>query len=240
MGHTRSIFRLPHGTKQAQSELGDRQSRPRPWSVRSINLMPNGAEQDRADSRFEKIVNAHLGHEESPEGDLDYVDYACAPDDSLGRQIEDRIVERILKEFSGDKLDYLVASVLRAVNDEMTWPLRVRDSGIDVPTRKGFIGFGEPRLMVQIESGPGPVGIPGYNRFLENVRANREDHGLMVGLGGFTKAVREQNQPAFHQFRLWGPVELAQALQDTYDNLPQDIRAAVPLENRKVLVESEA
>ena len=56
-----------------------------------------------------------------------------------------------------------------------------------------------------------------------------------MSLGGFTKAVRDRNAQSFFNVRLWGPDELAERLLDTYDSLPSDIHADIPLRDRKVL-----
>ena len=101
------------------------------------------------------------------------------------------------------------------------------------------MGFGEPRLCVQVKSGGTPIGLPDYNRLQGNIRGFGAQYGLLVSLSDFTSVVRKENERSFFEIRLWGPGELVENLLKTYDSLPAEIQADVPLENRRVLVESE-
>ena len=104
---------------------------------------------------------------------------------------------------------------------------------------KGELGFSEPRLCVQVKSGHTKVDRPTYQQLQGNIGNFGADHGLLVSLGDFTATVRRANERSFFEIRLWGPYELVERLLATYDHLPPDIRAAIPLQERKVLVESE-
>ena len=84
-----------------------------------------------------------------------------------------------------------------------------------------------------------PVDIADYNRLQGNVNAYGANHGLMVSLGDFTRAVRNENERSYFQIRLWGPDDLVEKLLETYDDLPDDIRTEIPLRNRRILVEAE-
>ena len=102
------------------------------------------------------------------------------------------------------------------------------------------MGFGEPGLCVQVKSGRTPVDRPTYQQLQGNIGNFGAGHGLLVSLGDFTAAVRRANEQSFFEIRLWGPYELVQRLLETYDDLPQDVRADIPLQDRKVLVEPES
>ena len=103
----------------------------------------------------------------------------------------------------------------------------------------GELGFSEPRLCVQVKSGGTPVGLPDYNRLQGNIQGFGAQHGLLVSLSDFRRSVRNENERSFFQIRLWGPQELVERLLETYESLPADIRADIPLQSRRVLVESE-
>ena len=62
---------------------------------------------------------------------------------------------------------------------------------------------------------------------------------MLVSLSGFTQPVHNANRQSFFVIRLWGPEELVENLLNTYDDLPLDIRTEIPLQDRRVLVESE-
>ena len=195
-----------------------------------------------AESRINRVVEVFSGGEPVTEVVTDEA-FLAADDDSpavdLEEQIQDRIVQHIRQEFSGTRLEYLVAAILRASGYEALETRSGPDGGVDVLAGRGDMGFGEPRLCVQVKSGKAPIGLPEYNRLQGNIQGFGAQHGLLVSLSDFTSVVRKENERSFFQIRLWGPRELVDSLLETYDSLPADIRADIPLQSRRVLVESE-
>ena len=101
------------------------------------------------------------------------------------------------------------------------------------------MGFGHPRLCVQVKSGRSAVDLADYNRLQGNIGSYGADHGLLVSLGDFTRTVRNENERSFFQIRLWGPSDLVDKLVETYDSLPEYIQSEIPLRNRRILIETE-
>lgn len=148
--------------------------------------------------------------------------------------ISDYVARRIRQKFTGHRLEYLVESILKAEGYTTLQTRRGADGGIDVIAGKGEMGFEEPRLCVQVKSGASAVDVEVYRGLQGSLRNVGANHGLLVSLGDFTRAVRNENERSFFQIRLWGPVELVRNLLNTYDKLPTDIRADIPLVDRKV------
>jgi restriction system protein len=157
----------------------------------------------------------------------------------LEEQITERIIERIRQRFSGIRLEYLVASILRASGCRALETRPGPDGGIDVVAGQGDMGFGHPRLCVQVKSGLSPVGVADYNRLQGSIGAYGAEHGLLISLGDFTRAVRTENERSFFQIRLWGPNDLVDRLLETYSELPEDIRSEIPIKNRGILIETD-
>ena len=200
-----------------------------------------------AESRIGKIVAKHLSGSTIDDA-LDSSDNATlstetGDDDAfrvdIEEEITDRIVERIRERFYGTRLEYLVASILRASGYHAVETRRGPDGGIDVVAGQGDMGFGHPRLCVQVKSGRSQADIGDYNRLQGNIGSYGADHGLLVSLGDFTRAVRNENERSFFQIRLWGPDVLVDRLLDTYAQLPEDIRSEIPIKNRGILIETE-
>ena len=156
----------------------------------------------------------------------------------LEELIADRTVIRLKQKFAGWRLEHLVASILRASGYQVLETAAGPDGGVDIIAGAGELGFGQPRLCVLVKGRRGPVDLAEYDRLMGNLETFRAEHGLLVSLGGFTKPVKDRNTQTFFRIRLWGPDELAQRLLDAYEELPVDIRADVPLRDRKVLEES--
>lgn len=192
-----------------------------------------------AKQRIERIAKSYLGDpvdERLDSGEPSELDPHEEVDD-LDQAIKDRIVARLRQKFAGPRLEYLVACVLRA-SDYVALETRAGpDGGVDIVAGRGDLGFGQPRLCVQVKARTGKVDLAEYDRLIGNVKTFRAEHGLLVSLGGFTKPVLDRNEQSFFEVRLWGPEELTERLLDTYESLPAAVQADIPLRNRKVLEE---
>ena len=196
--------------------------------------------KEAAETRINRVVEAHISGAPLMESEEEiYIPDDDVPESDLDEQIEDRIVQRIKQRFSGIRLEYLVAEILKASGYHAIQTRIGPDGGVDVVAGMGEMGFGDPRLCVQVKSGGTPIGLPDYNRLQGNIRGFGDQHGLLVSLSDFTGVVRKENERSFFEIRLWGPHELVENLLKTYDSLPVEIRADIPLQNRRVLVESE-
>ena len=200
-----------------------------------------------AESRLEEIITRHLagtpiGHADDP-STKSAGPSATVEDETftfdLEEQINRRIIDRIRQRFFGTRLEYLVGSILRASGYHAIETRQGPDGGIDVVAGQGDMGFGHPRLCVQVKSGRSAVDLADYNRLQGNIGSYGAEHGLLVSLSDFTRAVRNENERSFFQIRLWGPNELVERLLDTYDRLPEDIRSEIPIRSRGILIETD-
>lgn len=186
---------------------------------------------ENAETRIEQAAQAHLAG--APVADMiSTADDLPEPaiDVDMDEYVLDFIVQCIRRKFSGTRLEYLVARILEAEGYTTLQTRPGPDGGVDVIAGSGKLGFGEPRLCVQVKSGRDPIDLPDYNRLQGNVRSFGADHGLLVSLSDFRRSVRNENERSFFEIRLWGPGELAQRVRDTYDSLPADVQTDIPLE----------
>ena len=193
-----------------------------------------------AQSRIDTIKSDYLAGLQSAETGTVAI---TIPDEEfkvdIEEQINDRVIDRIRQKFSGTRLEYLVAEVLKASGYRTLQTRQGPDGGIDVVAGPGDLGFGHPRLCVQVKSGKPPVDLPEYDRLRGNISSFGADHGLLVSLSEFTGKVRNENERSFFQIRLWGPYELVDKVLEIYDDLPEDIREDIPLRSRRILIETE-
>lgn len=194
---------------------------------------------NNAEARIDGILGKHLSGDIATDGEpVSPVNEKPEFQVDLEEQIYDRIVDRIRDRFSGTRMEYLVAEILRASGYRALETRPGPDGGVDVLAGQGDMGFGDPRLCVQVKSGRGAVDLPDYNRLQGNIGSFGAEHGLLVSLGDFTKAVQNENERSFFQIRLWGPNDLVDKLLETYDDLPDDVRREIPLRNRRILIET--
>ena len=67
----------------------------------------------------------------------------------------------------------------------------------------------------------------------------RADQGLLVCWGGFTSALEREGRQSFFKVRLWNANDLVSAIYETYEHLPEQIQAEIPLERIWTLVRDD-
>ena len=61
----------------------------------------------------------------------------------------------------------------------------------------------------------------------------------MVSWGGFKRTVDARRNELFFRIRMWGRTQLIDALLETYERLPEEFRAELPLRRIWTLVPDE-
>lgn len=161
---------------------------------------------------------------------------STAPSDSertapidLERFGRDQIARLIMSRFKGDELERLVEEILKA-DGYTTWRSpRGVDRGVDLLAAPGSLGFGHPRICVQVKSQDSPVGREVLDQLIGTMQNVQADQGLLVSWGGFKSTVDREAPTQFFRVRLWDQDILIEELLKCYDRLDEDVRADVPL-----------
>ena len=66
------------------------------------------------------------------------------------------------------------------------------------------------------------------------------DHGLLVSWGEFARPAEQEARAMHFNIRLWGSVQLLEAVLENYDLLSPDVRSSLPLKQFWALVQDEA
>lgn len=158
---------------------------------------------------------------------------AAHAEDSAETDLEeaarDQIARLILARFKGHGLARLVDAVLRAQGYVTYQSPEGPDGGVDILAGAGPLGFGAPRLCVEVKSGSAPIDRPTVDKLLGAVSKFRADEGLFVSWSGFKTNVHRELAGSFFRLRLWSQEDLLKAVFDTYDRLDEEIRAELPL-----------
>lgn len=142
---------------------------------------------------------------------------------------QDQIAHLINSHFKGHNLTRLVDAILRAQGYTTYVSPEGADGGVDILAGAGPLGFGAPRLCVEVKSESGAIDRPTVDKLLGAVAKFGADEGLFVAWGGFKSTVPKELAPSFFKVRLWNRNDLLQQLFETYDRLDEDIRAELPL-----------
>jgi restriction system protein len=141
----------------------------------------------------------------------------------------DQIAKLIIAKFKGHGMALLVDAILKAQGYTTYISPEGPDKGVDILAAQGALGFGEPRICVQVKSGDSPLDRPTLDQLLgtmQNVQANQ---GLLVSWGGFKGSVDKEKVSQFFRVRLWDQKDLIEQLLGHYDKLDDEIRADLPL-----------
>lgn len=154
---------------------------------------------------------------------------------------EDEIIEdlvgkaTVMIQDKVDKLDpwqmqELVGGLLRAMEYNVQVSPKGPDGGVDVLAYKDAFGFEKPIIKVQVKHRKSSAGAPEIQQLLG---ANPIDaNSLFVSTGGFTshaEAVAKHNS-----VRLVDLEELVDLVVKWYENMPNDVRALLPLQKMYV------
>lgn len=150
-------------------------------------------------------------------------------DVDLGRLARDEIAKLIVAQYKGHGLARLVDGILRAQGYTTYLSPAGPDKGVDLLAAPGPLGFGSPRLCVQVKSGDAPVDTPTLNQLIGAMQNVHAEQGLLVSWGGFKSSVDREEPAQFFRVRLWDQDKLIEELLTNYDRLDEDIRAELPL-----------
>ena len=158
---------------------------------------------------------------------------------NLEEVAQDQIRTHIGRHFKGHELTYLVDGILRAYGYQTYVSPQGPDHGVDIVAGSGELGFGHPRLVVQVKSSEDPIGQPVVRELQGSMSNFGAEHGLVVAWGGFKGTVDKERSRLFFQIQLWDADDLIEAVKRTYDALPEAMQTRSPLKRVWMLVPSD-
>jgi restriction system protein len=153
----------------------------------------------------------------------------AAEDTDLEELARDRIAQLIAARFKGHGLTRLVEVILKAQGYTTYRSPEGADAGTDILAGAGPLGFGAPRLCVEVKSESSPIDRPTVDKLLGAVSKFGADEGLFVSWSGFKSNVQKELAASFFRVRLWTQKELLEELFAHYEEFDEDLRAELPL-----------
>jgi restriction system protein len=149
----------------------------------------------------------------------------------------DQIEKSIGRKFRGHELARLVAAILSAEGYQVQVSKPGADGGVDIIAGSGPMGFGHPRIAVQVKSGDATADVSVLRELQGVMPRFGADHGLIVSWAGFKDSVFREARQLFFEVRLWDSGDLVEALKRNYERLSEDIQAELPLKRIWLLAE---
>lgn len=148
---------------------------------------------------------------------------------NLEELAHDQIARVIEAKFRGHGLTRLVEAILIAQGYTTYRSPEGADGGADILAGAGLLGFGAPRLCVEVKSEANPIDRSTVDKLIGAVRKFGANEGLFVSWSGFKNNVQKELAASFFTVRLWTQKELLEQLFANYDKLDEDIKAELPL-----------
>lgn len=155
----------------------------------------------------------------------------AAEDIDLEEAARDQIAQLIAARFKGHGLTRLVEAILKAQGYTTYRSPEGADGGADILAGAGPLGFGAPRLCVEVKSEDSPIDRPTVDKLLGAVTKFGAQEGLFVSWSGFKTNVQKELAASFFRVRLWTQKELLEGLFALYDRLDEDLKAELPLKH---------
>lgn len=152
-----------------------------------------------------------------------------AEDTDLEALAQDQISQLIAARFKGHGLTRLVEAILRAQGYTTYRSPEGADGGADILAGAGPLGFGAPKLCVEVKSESSPIDRPTVDKLLGAVSKFGAQEGLFVSWSGFKTNVLKELATSFFRVRLWTQKELLEQLFNHYEQLEDDVKAELPL-----------
>jgi restriction system protein len=153
--------------------------------------------------------------------------------DETSRDIEAEAIadisNLIISKAKGHNLAKIVNAILKAKGFTTYFSPSGPDKGIDILASSGVLGFGSPKICVQVKSGDDPVDrtvLDQLGGVMKNVNA---EYGLLVSWSGFKSSIIKEMAAQFFNIRLWTHIEIIDELLKYYDSIDGEIREMIPL-----------
>ena len=126
-----------------------------------------------------------------------------------------------------DDMERLVAGILRAMGYKTRLTTRGADRGSDIVASPDGFGFEQPRIVAEVKHRKGQMGAQEIRSFIGG--RHKDDKGLYVSTGGFSKDARYEADRAGIPLTLMDLDDLVSAVVEYYEQLDGDTKAMVRL-----------
>lgn len=160
------------------------------------------------------------------------VDDGAVEDETLDQleSVEFAAIERIkdlVSRLNWSEMQELIAGLLRAMGYKTQISPAGPDRGKDIIASPDGFGFENPRIVVEVKHRVGTMGSAQIRSFLGG--RHKDDRGLYVSTGGFTRDAHYEAERAPVPLSLWTLDNVVRALVEHYDQTDAETKRLVPL-----------
>jgi restriction system protein len=137
------------------------------------------------------------------------------------------IIKDRVNRLGWDQMQELVAGLLRAMGYKTRVSAPGPDRGFDILASPDGFGFESPRIIVEVKHRNNPMGAQEIRSFLGG--RHKDDKGLYVSTGGFTKDARYEAERANIPLMLMDIDDLVKAIFRSYESMDMEAQKLLPL-----------
>lgn len=153
--------------------------------------------------------------------------------DSEIRDIETDALENItnllIRKTKGPDLAKIVDAILRAKGFTTYVSPPGPDKGVDILASSGVLGFGSPKICVQVKSSDTPADRIVLDQLGGVIKNFNAEYGLLVSWSGFKSSVLNETAKQFFDIRLWTHKEVIEEFLRHYEQMDDEIQELIPL-----------
>lgn len=137
------------------------------------------------------------------------------------------IIKDRVNRLTWEQMQELVAGLLRAMGYKTRVSPQGPDRGFDILASPDGFGFESPRIIVEVKHRNQAMGSQEIRSFLGG--RHKDDKGLYVSTGGFTKDARYEAERASIPVMLMDIDDLVKAIFRSYESMDMDSQKLLPL-----------
>lgn len=154
-------------------------------------------------------------------------------EEELSRDMEletfNEITNFIIRKTKGHGLARIVEAILKAKGLTTYRSEEGPDKGVDLLASPGILGFGNPKICVQVKSSDSPVDRSVLDQLGGVMKNFGAEYGLLVSWSGFKLSVQHEIAKQFFNIRLWSYKEIVEEFLTHYESMDESIKELVPL-----------
>lgn len=177
---------------------------------------------DTASEELYAIASGKPTHVPEPDDESKVVDPLNDVETLAFERIKDQV-----NQLDWEDMQELVAGILRAMGYKTQVSPKGSDLGRDILASPDGFGFEQPRIIVEVKHRRGTMGSQDIRGFLGG--RHKDDRGLYVSTGGFTKDARYEADRSSVPLTLWTLEELTKALTDNYEGTDSRTKSLIAL-----------
>lgn len=149
------------------------------------------------------------------------------------------ITNLMIQKTKGHGLERIIDAILRAKGFTTYLSPEGADDGVDILASSGTLGFGSPRICVQVKSTDAPVERIVLDQLAGVMKKFNAEYGLLVSWSGFKSSVIREKAKQFFEIRLWTHREIISEFLRHYDQMDDEIKEMIPLKKIWVVNNTE-